>query len=69
MIKVYDDEGLGAAELIGCTRVYLNDLEPGKLKNMWLKLVKDLDVQRDTKYRGEVITTCALLIFTLGLGS
>ncbi|KMZ56317.1 Synaptotagmin-1 [Zostera marina] len=54
VIKVYDDEGLGAAELIGCTRVYLNDLEPGKLKNMWLKLVKDLDVQRDTKYRGEV---------------
>ncbi|KMZ76038.1 Synaptotagmin-5 [Zostera marina] len=54
VIKIYDDEGLGAAELIGCTRVYLNDLEPGKLKNMWLKLVKDLDVQRDTKYRGEV---------------
>ncbi|KMZ74128.1 Synaptotagmin-1 [Zostera marina] len=38
LIKVYDAEGLGAAELIWCTRVYLNDLEPGKLKNMWLKL-------------------------------
>lgn len=53
-IKVYDDEGVQAAELIGCAQVALKDLEPGKVKDIWLKLVKDLVVQRDTKYRGQV---------------
>ncbi|XP_021275622.1 synaptotagmin-4 [Herrania umbratica] len=53
-IKVYDDEGVQAAELIGCAQVALKDLEPGKVKDIWLKLVKDLEVQRDTKYRGQV---------------
>lgn len=53
-IRVFDDEGLQASELIGCARVALKDLEPGKVKDVWLKLVKDLEVQRDTKYRGEV---------------
>ncbi|RVW65296.1 Synaptotagmin-5 [Vitis vinifera] len=44
-----------ASELIGCAQVRLKDLEPGKVKDVWLKLVKDLDVQRDKKYRGEVV--------------
>lgn len=53
-IRVFDDEGLQAAELIGCAQVQLSQLEPGKVKDVWLKLVKDLEVQRDTKYRGQV---------------
>ncbi|KAL8152642.1 hypothetical protein V2J09_010402 [Rumex salicifolius] len=53
-VKIFDDEGLQAAELLGCARVHLKDLEPGKVKDVWLKLVKDLDIQRDTKNRGEV---------------
>ncbi|KAF6155080.1 hypothetical protein GIB67_035827 [Kingdonia uniflora] len=43
-----------ASELLGCAQVQLKDLEPGKVKDVWLKLVKDLDVQRDTKNRGQV---------------
>ncbi|GMH30684.1 hypothetical protein Nepgr_032527 [Nepenthes gracilis] len=54
MVKIFDDEGLQAAELIGCAQFQLNDLEPGKIKDVWLKLVKDLDVQRDNKNRGQV---------------
>ncbi|KAI6680228.1 hypothetical protein NL676_034109 [Syzygium grande] len=53
-IRVFDDEGIQAAELIGCARVPLNILEPGKVKDVWLDLVKDLEVQRDTKNRGQV---------------
>ncbi|CAI0415183.1 unnamed protein product [Linum tenue] len=53
-IRVFDDEGISAAELIGCAQVALKDLEPGKVKDVWLKLVKDLNIQRDNKYRGEV---------------
>ncbi|KAK9683563.1 hypothetical protein RND81_10G150000 [Saponaria officinalis] len=53
-VRVYDDEGLQPAELIGCAQVALNDLEPGKVKALWLNLVKDVEVQRDTKYRGQV---------------
>ncbi|XP_004242744.1 synaptotagmin-5 [Solanum lycopersicum] len=54
VIKIYDDEGLQAAELIGCAHVRLNELEPGKVKDVWLKLVKDLEIQRDQKNRGQV---------------
>ncbi|KAI3970241.1 hypothetical protein MKX01_023888 [Papaver californicum] len=54
IVKIYDDEGLQASELIGCAQVLLKDLEPGKVKDVWLKLVKDLDLQRDTKNRGQV---------------
>ena len=54
MVKIYDDEGLQAAELIGCAQFQLKDLEPGKVKDVWLKLVKDLEVQRDVKNRGQV---------------
>ncbi|KAJ9167717.1 hypothetical protein P3X46_019321 [Hevea brasiliensis] len=53
-VRVFDDEGVQASELIGCAQVALRDLEPGKVKDVWLKLVKDLEVQRDTKYRGQV---------------
>ncbi|CAM9000956.1 unnamed protein product [Rhodiola kirilowii] len=54
VVKIYDDEGLQASELLGCAQVRLNELEPGKVKDVWLKLIKDLEIQRDTKYRGEV---------------
>ncbi|XP_019233474.1 PREDICTED: synaptotagmin-5-like [Nicotiana attenuata] len=48
----YDDEGIQAAEFIGCARIDLKDLEPSKVKDVWLKLLKDLDIQRDNKNRG-----------------
>ncbi|OVA17190.1 C2 calcium-dependent membrane targeting [Macleaya cordata] len=54
VVKIFDDEGVQASELIGCARFQLKDLEPGKVKDVWLKLVKDLDVQRDNKNRGQV---------------
>ncbi|KAG8656841.1 hypothetical protein MANES_03G013200v8 [Manihot esculenta] len=53
-IRIFDDEGVQAAELIGCAQVALRQLEPGKVKDVWLKLVKDLEIQRDTKNRGRV---------------
>ncbi|KAK8515378.1 hypothetical protein V6N13_139646 [Hibiscus sabdariffa] len=53
-VRVFDDEGLQAPELIGCAQVALKDLEPGKVKDIWLKLVKDLVVQKDNKNRGLV---------------
>ncbi|KAL6523896.1 Synaptotagmin-5 [Orobanche minor] len=53
-VKVYDDEGIQAAELIGCAQIPLLNLEPGKVKDVWLKLVKDLEIQRDNKNRGQV---------------
>ncbi|KAH7659965.1 Enolase-like N-terminal protein [Dioscorea alata] len=54
ILKVYDDEGIQAAELIGCAQVRLKDLQPGKVKDIWLDLVKDLEIQRDRKNRGQV---------------
>ncbi|KAJ8434980.1 hypothetical protein Cgig2_027823 [Carnegiea gigantea] len=54
VVKIYDDEGVQAAELIGCGQFQLKDLEPGKVKSVWLNLVKDLEIQRDTKDRGQV---------------
>ncbi|EHA8589954.1 synaptotagmin-5-like [Cocos nucifera] len=53
-VKIYDDEGIQASELIGCAQVRLKDLQPGKVRDIWLKLVKDLEVQRDRKDRGQV---------------
>ncbi|XP_047149279.1 synaptotagmin-5-like, partial [Vigna umbellata] len=53
-IRIFDDEGIQASELIGCAQVSLQDLEPGKVKDVWLKLVKDLEIRRDNKQRGEV---------------
>ncbi|XP_038890283.1 synaptotagmin-5-like [Benincasa hispida] len=54
VVKVYDDEGLQASELIGCAQIRLSELQPGKVKDVWLKLVKDLEVHRDNKNRGQV---------------
>ncbi|KAF3652551.1 Synaptotagmin-4 [Capsicum annuum] len=54
VVKIYDDEGLQSAELIGCAHIRLSELEPGKVKDIWLKLVKDLEIQRDQKNRGQV---------------
>ncbi|KAL2471893.1 Synaptotagmin-5 [Abeliophyllum distichum] len=53
-IRVSDDEGIQAAELIGCAQMPLSDLVPGKVKDVWLKLVKNLEIQRDKKNRGQV---------------
>lgn len=60
-VKVYDDEGVQASEYIGGVVVKLKDLQPGKVKDVWLKLLKDLEIQRDKKDRGQVsfwITYC-----------
>lgn len=54
VVKIFDDEGLQASELIGCAQVQLRELQPGKVKDVWLNLVKDLEVQRDNKSRGQV---------------
>ncbi|KAJ4914468.1 Synaptotagmin-5 [Raphanus sativus] len=54
VVRVYDDEGVQASELLGCAQIRLCELEPGKVKDVWLKLVKDLEIQRDNKNRGEV---------------
>lgn len=53
-VKIYDDDGIQESELIGCVQVSLKDLQPGKVKDVWLKLVKDLEIQRDRKDRGQV---------------
>ncbi|KAJ8421348.1 hypothetical protein Cgig2_033072 [Carnegiea gigantea] len=53
-IRVFDDEGLQPPEPIGCAQVAIKDLDPGKVKVLRLNLVKDLVIQRDTKYRGQV---------------
>ncbi|MED6205147.1 Synaptotagmin-5 [Stylosanthes scabra] len=54
VVKIYDSEGLQASELIGCAHFKLSELEPGKVQDKWLKLVKDLEIQRDNKNRGQV---------------
>lgn len=54
-MKIYVDDGFWASEFIGCCRVMLKDLQPGKVKDVWLKLVKDLEVQKDKKDRCQVI--------------
>lgn len=60
VVKVYDSEGLMTSEFIGCAHIRLSELEPGKVKDVWLKLVKDLEVQRDNKNRGSVSNHVAL---------
>lgn len=54
VVKVYDDEGVQTSEFIGCAQIRLSELQPGKVKDVWLKLVKDLEVHRDNKNRGQV---------------
>ncbi|TVU10213.1 hypothetical protein EJB05_43726 [Eragrostis curvula] len=48
-----DGDGLTVSELIGCAQARLKDLQPSKVKDVWLKLVKDLDIQRDKKGWGQ----------------
>ncbi|KAH0861948.1 hypothetical protein Bca4012_091830 [Brassica carinata] len=67
VVRIYDDEGVQASELIGCAQIRLCELEPGKVKDVWLKLVKDLEIQRDNKNRGEV--HLELLYVPFGAGS
>nr|GEV19422.1 synaptotagmin-5-like isoform X1 [Tanacetum cinerariifolium] len=66
-VKIYDDDGLQASELIGCAQVKLSELEPGKVKDVWLKLVKDLEIHRDNKDRGKV--QLELLYCPYGVGN
>lgn len=54
-VKIYDKEAVQDDELLGCAQVQLKDLEPGKLKDIHLALVKDLENRKpDTKNRGQV---------------
>ncbi|KAD3067856.1 hypothetical protein E3N88_35736 [Mikania micrantha] len=53
-VKIYDDDGLQSSELIGCVQYKMSELAPGKVKDVWLKLVKDLEIHRDNKDRGKV---------------
>lgn len=64
-MRIYDDEGLQAAEFIGCCQISLSTLEPGKVKDVWLKLLKDLDIQKDTKYRGQVRMASEFSLFSI----
>ncbi|CAN0901147.1 SYT5 [Linum grandiflorum] len=50
-IKIFDDED---SQLLGCAQVALKELQVGEWKSEWLKLVKDLEDQRDGKYQGQV---------------
>ncbi|KAK7292025.1 hypothetical protein RIF29_07650 [Crotalaria pallida] len=65
VVKVYDSEGLGSSDLIGCAQIRLSELQPGKVKEVWLKLVKDLEIQRDNKNRGKV--NLELLYYPFGM--
>ncbi|XP_059642912.1 synaptotagmin-5-like isoform X2 [Cornus florida] len=53
-VRVFDDEGVQASEFIGVAQLPLKEIEPGQVKDVWLKLLKNLDVQRDNKNRGQV---------------
>ncbi|PKA52848.1 Synaptotagmin-5 [Apostasia shenzhenica] len=53
-VKIYDDEGIQASQYIGGAQVKLKDLQPGKVQDAWLKLVKDIEIQKDKKGRGQV---------------
>ncbi|KAL0865468.1 hypothetical protein Bca101_044586 [Brassica carinata] len=68
VVRIYDDEGVQASELIGCAQIRLCELEPGKVKDVWLKLVKDLEIQRDNKNRGEVHLELLYVPFGSGNG-
>lgn len=54
-VKIYDKETVEEDEILGCAQVQLKELEPGKLKDIHLPLVKDLANRKpDTKNRGQV---------------
>uniref|UniRef100_K4AU46 C2 domain-containing protein n=1 Tax=Solanum lycopersicum TaxID=4081 RepID=K4AU46_SOLLC len=54
IVKIYDDEKFQSAELIRCAHICLNKLEHGNVKDIWLMLVNDLEIQRDQKNRCQV---------------
>ncbi|KAH9299569.1 hypothetical protein KI387_031251, partial [Taxus chinensis] len=64
-VKIFDEERIQGAKIMGCARVKLKDLEPGELKILWLPLVKDFEAKWDTKYRGEVHIELKYLPFGL----
>ncbi|KAK8940118.1 Synaptotagmin-5 [Platanthera guangdongensis] len=53
-VKIYDDEGVQASEYMGGVVIKIKDLQPCKVTDLWLKLLKDLEIQRDRKDRGQV---------------
>lgn len=54
-VKIFDKETVQEDELLGYAQVQLKDLELGKLKDMYLPLVKDSENRKpDTKNRGQV---------------
>ncbi|MCO5588468.1 hypothetical protein L7F22_042424 [Adiantum nelumboides] len=55
-IKVLDDDGVQEAELLGCARFELKNLQPGQLRDLWIPLSKDFQFgpKSSNKYRGEI---------------
>lgn len=53
-IEIHDEDKLQTSELIGCAQVKLSELEPGNVKDVWLKLVKNLESYRDNEDQGKV---------------
>lgn len=55
-IKVFDDEGVQAAQLIGTAELELKNLKPETLEDLWLPLTKESKKYKEktAEYRGEV---------------
>ncbi|KAI3781959.1 hypothetical protein L2E82_11987 [Cichorium intybus] len=54
-VEIYDEDTLlQSSELIGCAQVKLSEIEPGKLKDVWLKLVEDLENYKENEDQGNV---------------
>lgn len=53
-MQVLDKEALEKAEPLGELSLKLVDLEPGKLLDVWLPLVEDMDNPRAGNAQGEV---------------
>ncbi|KAK6914418.1 Anion-transporting ATPase-like domain [Dillenia turbinata] len=56
-LRVFYDEGVQAAELIGCAQFPLKKLEPCKVKDVWLNLAKDLEIKKENKNKVRAIAT------------
>ncbi|KAL7590410.1 hypothetical protein Lser_V15G37952 [Lactuca serriola] len=53
-VEIYDDDGLQASEVIGYAKVKLSELEPGQVKDVWLKLVENLEDPKENEDQGMV---------------
>lgn len=53
-MQLLDKEALEKAEPLGELSLKLSDLEPGKLLDVWLPLVEDMDNPRAGNAQGEV---------------